>query len=99
MRIYAFGREGATVSAGTTDRVGVTEGQRQPFDSQWLAEWRDEVYAVSQQLQRTSPWRLVRCRRLRAEWRRLGDQLDGVRARTQQPTADVQAYPSVSQAA
>jgi hypothetical protein len=85
-------RGGATVSAGTADRVGgVTEGRQQSFDSQWLAEWRDEVYAVSQQLQRTPPWRLMRCRRLRAEWRRLADQLDRVRARGEQPTVDAQS--------
>jgi hypothetical protein len=79
--MYASDRGGATISAGTPDRVGgMTEGQRQPFESQWLAEWRGEVYAVSQQLQRTPPWRLMRCQRLRAEWRRLADQLDGVRA-------------------
>jgi hypothetical protein len=95
--MYASGRGGATVSAGTPDRVGgMAEGQRQPVESPWLAEWRDEVYAVSQQLQRTPPWRLVRCRRLRAEWRRLGDQLDSVRARAEQPTADVQEYRSAS---
>jgi hypothetical protein len=89
--MYASGRGGATVSAGTPDRVGgMTEGQQQPFESHWLAEWRDEVYAVSQQLQRTSPWRLLRCRRLRSEWRRLGDQLDGVRARGERLTADEQ---------
>ena len=85
--MYASGRADATVSAGTPDRVGgMTEGQRPPFESHWLAEWREEVYAVSQQLQRTPPWRVMRCRRLRAEWRRLADQLDRVRARVDQPT-------------
>jgi hypothetical protein len=89
--MYASDRGGATVSAGTTERVGgMTEGPRQPLESHWLAEWRDEVYAVSQQLQRTPPWRLMRCRRLRAEWRRLGDQLDRVRARAEQTVADEQ---------
>jgi hypothetical protein len=79
--MHASDRGGATVSARTPHRVGgLTEGEQQLSESQWLAEWRDEVYAVSQQLQRTPPWRLVRCRRLRAEWRRLGDQL-GVRPR------------------
>jgi hypothetical protein len=83
--MYASDRGGATISAGAPGRVGgMTEGQEQhPFDSQFLAEWRDEVYAISKQLQHTPPWRLVRCRRLRSEWRRLGDQLDGVRARAE----------------
>jgi hypothetical protein len=53
----------------------MTESQPRTLDPQWLAQWRDEITAVSQQLQRTSPWRLLRIRRLRAEWSRLDAQI------------------------
>jgi hypothetical protein len=79
--LHSVGRGGATLASGTSYPVGdMTEGGPELVESQWLAEWRDEVYEVSRELQRTPPWRLLRCRRLRSEWRRLGDQL-GVRPR------------------